>query len=140
MGRAGAIHVGGLNYRQRRYDGWEACAQSKLANQLRAKQLARNLSGTGVTRVSVHPGWVRTNLVRNTMPVWAQNLMRPILRLGGMIEPWEGAETTLLAPEVAGQSGEYFSQTGSYKDKQARRLAASLAQSYRPILSPMTMR
>jgi NAD(P)-dependent dehydrogenase (short-subunit alcohol dehydrogenase family) len=124
MGRKGAIHFDDPNYRQRRYDGWEAYAQSKLANVLHARQLARNLAGTGVICVSVHPGWVRTNLIRNTMPVCAQNLMRPFLRFGGMIEPWEGAQTTLhalLAPEVTGQSGEYFSQTGPYKDRQARR-------------------
>ena len=124
MGREGAIHFDDLNYRQRRYDGWEAYAQSKLANLLHAKQLARNLAGTGVTCVSVNPGWVRTNLIRNTMPVWGQNLMRPFLRLGGMIEPWKGAQTTLhalLAPEVADHSGEFFSQTGIYKDKQSRR-------------------
>jgi NAD(P)-dependent dehydrogenase (short-subunit alcohol dehydrogenase family) len=125
MGRPGAIHFDDLNYERRRYDGWEAYAQSKLANVLHAKQLARTLSGAGVTCVSVHPGWVRTNLIRNTMPVWLQNLMRPILAVirAGMIEPWEGAQTTLyalLAPDVEGHSGEYYSQTGIYKDKRLR--------------------
>ena len=41
-----------------------------------------------------------------------------------MIEPWEGAQTTLhvlLAPEVADQSGDHFSQKGLYKDKPSRR-------------------
>jgi NAD(P)-dependent dehydrogenase (short-subunit alcohol dehydrogenase family) len=123
MGRPGAIHFDDLNYERRRYDGWEAYAQSKLANVLHARQLARNLAGTGVTCVSVHPGWVRTNLIRNTAPVWVQNLGRPLMRLAGMIEPWEGAQTTLyalLAPDVEGHPGEYYSQTGIYKDKKLR--------------------
>jgi NAD(P)-dependent dehydrogenase (short-subunit alcohol dehydrogenase family) len=125
MGRPGVIHFDDLNYERRAYDGWEAYAQSKLANVLHASQLARNLAGTGVTCVSVHPGWVRTNLIRNTMPVWLQNLMRPILRMArtGMIEPWEGAQTTLyalLAPEVEAHSGKFYSQTGFYKDKPSR--------------------
>lgn len=125
MGRPAAIRFDDLNYERRRYDGWEAYAQSKLANVLHARELARRLSGTGVTCVSVHPGWVRTRLIRNTMPVWVQNLvLRPLLRMGGMVEPWQGAQTTLhalLAPEVANHAGEYFSQTGLYQDRQARR-------------------
>ncbi len=37
-----------------------------------------------------------------------------------MIEPWEGAQTTLfalLSPEVPAHAGAYFSQTGMYRDK-----------------------
>ncbi len=125
MGQPASIHFDDLNYRQRRYNGWEAYAQSKLANLLHAKQLATNLTEAGVICVSVHPGWVRTNLIRNTVPVWVQNtVMRAIMRLAGGIDPWEGAQTTLhalLAPEVTGQSGEFFSQKGPYKNRQARR-------------------
>lgn len=123
-GRVGAIHFEDPNYEERRYDGWEAYAQSKLANVLHAKELARRLAGTGVTAVSLNPGWVRTNLIRNTAPVWLQNLLQPVLRYaGGMIEPWEGAQTTLhclLAPEVAEHSGAYYSQIGLYHDRAAR--------------------
>jgi retinol dehydrogenase-13 len=124
MGRKGEIHFDDLNYEHRRYDGWEAYAQSKLANLLHAKELARRLEGSGVTCASVNPGWVRTNLVRVPLPMWVQNLITPLLRMAGMIEPWEGAQTTLhalLAPEVAQQSGAYYSQKGIYRDKQARK-------------------
>lgn len=121
MGRHGDIHLDDLHYQSRKYDGWEAYAQSKLANLLHAKGLAKRLAGTGVTAVSVHPGWVRTNLARNSMPLWVQNvLLRPVLRLAGMIEPWEGAQTTLFAvldPSVAAHDGAYFSQLGIYRDK-----------------------
>jgi len=121
MGREGDIHLDDLHYERRPYDGWEAYAQSKLANLLHAKGLAERLEGTGVTAVSVHPGWVRTNLARNSMPLWVQNyLLRPMLRLAGMIEPWEGAQSTLFAtldPSVEDHAGAYYSQLGMYRDK-----------------------
>jgi NAD(P)-dependent dehydrogenase (short-subunit alcohol dehydrogenase family) len=125
QGRQGRIDFDDLHFERRKYDGWEAYAQSKLANVLHARQLARRLAGTGITVASVHPGWVRTNLVRSSMPVWVQNTVaRPFLRLAGMIEPWEGTQSTLfalLAPEVEAHSGEYFSQLGIYRDKTANR-------------------
>lgn len=121
MGREGDIHFDDLFFENTPYDGWTAYAQSKLANLLHARELARRLEGTGVTAVSVHPGWVRTNLARNTMPLWVQNLVvRPVFGLMGMIEPWEGAQTSLhavLADDVPEHNGAYFSQTGMYRDK-----------------------
>jgi NAD(P)-dependent dehydrogenase (short-subunit alcohol dehydrogenase family) len=46
-----------------------------LANVLHALHLAKRLRGTGVTAVSVHPGWIRSNLVKHTMPTWVQNVL-----------------------------------------------------------------
>jgi nucleoside-diphosphate-sugar epimerase len=124
MGREGYIDFEDLNFEKRKYDGWVAYGQSKLANLLHARQLAKRLAGTSVTTASVHPGWVRTNLIHQTMPLWIQNkLLRPLFRMGGMIEPWEGAQTTLyalLAPEVSSQSGAFFSQTGIYRNRKAK--------------------
>lgn len=121
MGREGDIDFDDPNFEKRPYDGWQAYAQSKLANLLHARGLAKRLAGTGVTVASVHPGWVRTDLARNTMPLWVQNtIMRPFSRLMGMIEPWDGAQTSLhalLDPDVAAHSGEFYSQTGAYRDK-----------------------
>lgn len=123
MGREGKIHFDDLNFERTKYDGWTAYAQSKLANLLHAKRLAVRLQGTGVTAVSVHPGWVRTNLIHYSMPVFMQNVvLKPILKLAGMIEPWEGAQSSLyslLSPEVAAQSGSFFSQFGIYRTKEA---------------------
>jgi NAD(P)-dependent dehydrogenase (short-subunit alcohol dehydrogenase family) len=123
QGREGDIHFDDIHLERGKCDGWTAYAQSKLANVLHAKELARRLKGSGVTAVSLHPGWVRTNLVSNTMPVWVQDYVaRPFLNLMGMIEPWPGAQTTLyavLAEDVANHSGAYFSQRGIYRDKAA---------------------
>ena len=120
MGREGMIDIDDLHFQNRKYEGWASYAQSKLANVLHAKELAKRLDGTGVTAVSVHPGWVRTDLMRHTMPGWLQSVSRPFMAMMGMVEPWEGTQTTLfaaLAPEVEAQPGAYYSQTGTYRDK-----------------------
>lgn len=123
QGRKGFIHFDDLHFETRRYDGWEAYAQSKLANVLHAKTLAKRLSGTGVLAVSVHPGWVRTRLMRSSMPLWVQDiLLRPFFRMAGMIEPWEGTQSSLyalLSPEVSQHPGAFFSQVGWYREKSA---------------------
>ena len=119
MGRVGNIHFDDLNYESRRYNGWEAYAQSKLANVIHARGLSDELVDSGVTAVSLHPGWVRTRLIRGTMPLWVQNyVLRPVLRMKGMIEPWEGAQTTLhtlLDSEVPLNQGSYYSQVSEYR-------------------------
>lgn len=124
MGRKGAIHFDDLNYHRRPFDTWEAYAQSKLANLLHARELARRLAGTGVIAASVNPGFVRTSLLKVPLPMWLQRLLViPVLRAAGLIEPWEGAQATLhalLAPEVAQHSGAYYSQIARYKDKASR--------------------
>ena len=123
MGREGKIDFDDLNFERKKYDGWEAYAQSKLANLLHARQLSKRLQDTGVTVASVHPGWVRTNLIGNSMPVWVQDvLLRPVFGLMGMIEPWEGAQSSLyalLSPEVPARNGAYFSQVGIYRTREA---------------------
>ena len=121
MGKTGEIIFEDLHFKTRKYNGWKAYAQSKLANLLHAKELARRLDGTGVIAVSAHPGWVRTELARHSGPVWVTNvLLKPILSLMGMMDPWEGAQSTLhclLNKDVVHHSGAYYSQTGVYRDK-----------------------
>ena len=126
MGQEGEIVLDDLHFQRRPYQGWKAYAQSKLANLLHARELARRFGDRGLVAVSVHPGWVRTNLIRNSMPVFLQDwVLRPFLRVfGGMIEPWEGTQATLhalLSPEVTAHNGAYFSQTGIYRDKACNR-------------------
>ena len=43
-----------------KYSPWRAYQQSKLANILFTRELARRLEGTGVTANALHPGYVRT--------------------------------------------------------------------------------
>ncbi|HLE05581.1 MAG TPA: SDR family NAD(P)-dependent oxidoreductase, partial [Anaerolineales bacterium] len=113
---ASAAHFNGrmrfedLGYRRGYRLGLAAYAQSKLANVLFTKELARRLSGTGVTANAVHPGLVRTGLSTKNTP-WP---VRPIAALGVAfmaISEVEGASGPLWlasSPEVDGVSGEYF--------------------------------
>jgi hypothetical protein len=46
--------------------------------------------------------------------------MRPFMGMMGMVEPWEGAQTSLyaaLASDIEAHPGAYYSQTGTYRDK-----------------------
>lgn len=125
MGREGRIDLEDPNFEHRRYDGWAAYAQSKLANLLHARDLAARLAGTGVLAASVHPGWVRSKLIAPTMPLWIQDhVLRPFGRWMGMLEPSEGMQSSLyalLSPEVEKHPGGFFSQIGWYRDRACNR-------------------
>jgi NAD(P)-dependent dehydrogenase (short-subunit alcohol dehydrogenase family) len=86
-----------------------AYSRSKLANILFTRELARRLTGTGVTANCLHPGFVATNLGQRD-----NGLLAILIRLAMMVraEPAEkGAETIIYlasSPEVADVSGGYF--------------------------------
>jgi NAD(P)-dependent dehydrogenase (short-subunit alcohol dehydrogenase family) len=120
------IHLEDLNYERRTYNRREAYGQSKLANVLHAKELAKRLEGSDVSVFSVHPGWARSNLVKSVMPAWVQNvLMRPFSGLLTMMSNEDAAQSTLhclLDDEAPRHSGEYFSQKSIlYADKRNRK-------------------
>jgi NAD(P)-dependent dehydrogenase (short-subunit alcohol dehydrogenase family) len=125
MGRSGRIDLDDPNFEKRSYDGWRAYAQSKLANVLHAQELAKRLDPDRVFAASIHPGWVRTRLARHSAPLWVQNfLLRPFFKLSGMIEPRDGAQTSLhvlLSDTAVQHNGAFFSQRGIYRDKTLNR-------------------
>ena len=93
---------------ERGWDSWRSYANSKLANILFTRELARRLDGTGLTANCAHPGVVRTGFGRES---------RPLLRLGVtiarpfMLSPERGADTIVYlasSPDVAGQTGGYY--------------------------------
>src|SRR5437867_3831967 len=53
---------------ERGYSGWHAYGQSKLAQILFTRELARRLQGTGVAVNALHPGVIRTNLGKGEFP------------------------------------------------------------------------
>jgi NAD(P)-dependent dehydrogenase (short-subunit alcohol dehydrogenase family) len=121
----GEIDFDDLNFDQRKYNPGVAYAQSKLANVLHALDLARRLEGSGVSAFSVHPGWIRSNLLRATLARWAQNvLMRPFSGLLGLVSWFEGAQTSLhclLDEDAPNHSGEFYSQNSIfYPNKENR--------------------
>jgi retinol dehydrogenase-12 len=93
---------------ERGWDSWRSYANSKLANILFTRELARRSDGAGVTANCAHPGVVRTGFGRES---------RPLLRLGitiarpFMASPERGADTIVYlasSPDVAGQTGGYY--------------------------------
>lgn len=93
----------------RAYSGWKNYGQSKFANLVFSKELARRFEGTRKTAVAVHPGVIRTNLGRH-MNSAANGLFRIINPMFLKSIP-QGAATEVYAavhPSVAGVSGEYF--------------------------------
>ena len=90
------------------YGKWRAYSNSKLANILFTRELARRLGGSGVTATCAHPGVVRSRFGRDGGP-----LLRLGYAFGGpfMLSPAKGADTVVYlasSPEVAGASGGYY--------------------------------
>jgi retinol dehydrogenase 12 len=93
---------------ERRWSTWSAYSNSKLANVLFTRALARRLGGTGVTANCLHPGVIRTRLGRGA---------RLPIRVGWRVastffgSPRKGASTIVYlasSPEAETASGEYF--------------------------------
>ena len=123
--RSATIDLDDLHFEKRKYDPVASYCQSKLAIVIYARHLAKRLEGTGVSVFSTHPGWIRSNLVKHTMPPWVQNvLMRPFSGLLTMMPAEDGAQTQLhclLDDDAPNHSGEYFSQNGIlYPNKENR--------------------
>ncbi len=64
LARVGSIDLGDPNYDSRRYVGWGAYAQSKLANQVFAVELHRRLRAarSPIASMAAHPGFAATDL------------------------------------------------------------------------------
>jgi NAD(P)-dependent dehydrogenase (short-subunit alcohol dehydrogenase family) len=93
-------------FKVRQHHGGTAYAQSKLANVLFTRGLARRLDGKGVTVNAVHPGVVNTGLRREAPP----NARAP----KNPLSPREGAVGPLhlaLSADLAKLSGRYFEGT-----------------------------
>jgi NAD(P)-dependent dehydrogenase (short-subunit alcohol dehydrogenase family) len=92
------------------YRSMRAYGKSKLCNILFTRELARRLSGTGVTANSLHPGTVRTGFGRDGD---VSGLFAIGIRFGGMFfkSPAQGARTSIhvaSAPDLENTTGEYF--------------------------------
>mmetsp|Transcript_51770 Transcript_51770/g.128830 ORF Transcript_51770/g.128830 Transcript_51770/m.128830 type:complete len:249 (-) Transcript_51770:260-1006(-) len=116
MDKEAVIDYDDLNFEKRAYNPWVSYGQSKLANVLHAMELSKRLQGSGVTAVSLHPGWVRTNLMKHAMPGFVTAVLNPIFGMMGQINSWMGSQTSLyccLDDTIPSHSGEYYSQVGS---------------------------
>ncbi|XP_066302832.1 retinol dehydrogenase 14-like [Branchiostoma lanceolatum] len=123
------INFEDINY-EKNYVAFPVYAQSKLANILFTRELARRLEGsyiehvtgtycawTGVTAYAAHPGLVKTELWR-TLPElygWKFTLMKPMFYLGMSAfakTPVQGAQTVIhcaVEEKLSSESGLYYS-------------------------------
>ena len=118
-----AVHGGGRIdlddlQMERRFDGWQAYCNTKLANALFTCELARLVDAAEVTANFLHPGVIDTKLLH--------------VNFGGGSPVAAGARTPAylaLAPEVAGVTGAYFVDRRRTRASSAagdRRLASEL--------------
>ena len=123
------VELGNLSG-ERGYAPWAAYGQSKVANLLFARELARRLGGTGKTANALHPGVIDTPLTRHMTP-----LVGIVYAAAGPIFlksiPQGAATQCYLAahPDAARFNGEYFADCNPAKSSPAGRdleLAAAL--------------
>eukprot|EP01117_Protostelium_nocturnum_P019764 TRINITY_DN8650_c0_g1_i1.p1 TRINITY_DN8650_c0_g1~~TRINITY_DN8650_c0_g1_i1.p1 ORF type:complete len:329 (-),score=103.92 TRINITY_DN8650_c0_g1_i1:84-1070(-) len=81
------------------HNTWVRYGQSKLANILMSKELARRHSADGIYSLSVHPGVIMTELGRGPAASYGEWLVKPSYFLLGwlMLNPQQGALTQLYA-------------------------------------------
>ncbi|OUV40594.1 MAG: hypothetical protein CBC63_01155 [Euryarchaeota archaeon TMED103] len=114
------IHWDDIHARKRKFDGFDQYAQSKLANLLHAKSLARKYDKDNIAVFPVHPGTISKGSrfgrsmgpLMRAMMVPLSILMGPIMR---PITKEDGAQTTLhclLSEEALNHHGVYHAQTG----------------------------
>lgn len=92
------------------YQAWRSYGQSKLANILFIKALARRFEGSQQVAIAVHPGIVNTRLSRY-LPLWQQKLLSVLVWLG-IKNVKQGAVTQVFAavhPAALSMNGVYLS-------------------------------
>jgi NAD(P)-dependent dehydrogenase (short-subunit alcohol dehydrogenase family) len=115
--------------------GFKVYGRSKLCNILFTRELARRLTGTGVTANALHPGFVATRFGDQS-----GGLISFGIKIGKLfaLSPEKGAETLVYlasSPEVAAASGGYYykcrlgaTSKSAQDDASARRLWAESAK------------
>ncbi|XP_061565305.1 retinol dehydrogenase 13-like [Cololabis saira] len=109
----GKIDFDDLNWEKKKFDTKQAYCQSKLANVLFTRELAKRLQGTGVTVNAVHPGVVATELGRHTglhQSQFSSFMLGPFFSLL-VKSPELGAQPSIylaVAEEMEGVTGQYY--------------------------------
>ena len=106
--RRGKMNWDDLQYERERYSAMAVYSQSKLANILFTKELARRLAGTKVTANCLHPGVIASGFGSTYGGVFKflVTLARPFLA-----STEDGAKTQIhlcSSPDVEGITGEYW--------------------------------
>uniref|UniRef100_A0A3Q3MS71 Si:dkey-23o4.6 n=1 Tax=Mastacembelus armatus TaxID=205130 RepID=A0A3Q3MS71_9TELE len=111
--RGGRIDFDDLFFSRKPYSSLESYQQSKLANVLFSRELARRLRGSGVSSFCLHPGVIWTELGRHVHGRFP--LMRVLMSVPYLLflkTPSQGCQTSVycaVTPGLDSQSGRYFS-------------------------------
>ena len=95
---------------EKKYGGFRAYGQSKLANVLFTYELARRLEGTGVTANALHPGVVRTGFGTDVFGVMAVALRIQAPFVMSAAKAAKAAIWLASAPELQTVTGKFFSK------------------------------
>lgn len=109
----------------RRYGFMKAYSQSKLANVLFTRELARRLAADNISAYCLHPGAVATNIAGRG--IFRRTMYR---LLGGYLTPERGAQTSIylaMEPGIEHLSGSYFDENCRVKSGSARSEDMALA-------------
>ncbi len=112
MHNLGRLDFDDLNWRRRRYRRWRAYGDSKLANLMFAKELARRLEAAGspVTSYAAHPGYASTGLQGHT-----ESALDRVMALGNRIAAQSAADGALpslyAATSPAARNGGFYGPT-----------------------------
>jgi|GEM_PF-56921 len=112
---------------RRGYRGMQVYARSKLANIYFTTELARRLTGTGVTVTCLHPGTVATGFARDGdasgLLAFGVKVIKPFI-----LTAEQGARTSVYlasCPEVAEVTGQYFMRRKARRPSRSARDAAA---------------
>ncbi len=115
--KAGKIHFEDPHL-HKRYNPIKSYAQSKLANVLFTRILARKVADSRITVNCLHPGAVGTSIGVDRNTGFGTRIMAFVGKLPFFLTPEEGAKTAIYlatSPEVAGVTGKYFYQQKEQK-------------------------
>lgn len=89
----GSVRADDLNWERRRYNRWVAYGDSKLANLIFARELARRLTAAGSSLRSVvaHPGYTATDLMGHS-----ETPMDLVMKAGGLLRVGQSAQQGAL--------------------------------------------
>eukprot|EP00092_Neocalanus_flemingeri_P019775 GFUD01021415.1.p1 GENE.GFUD01021415.1~~GFUD01021415.1.p1 ORF type:complete len:334 (+),score=104.31 GFUD01021415.1:80-1081(+) len=107
-----------INWDKTPYNAIQAYSQSKLANILFTKELARKGEGSGVNAYALHPGVINTELGRHLKDTFGPAVMLWKLAVPFIKTPDSGAQTTIycaVEESLADHNGRYYSDC---KEKQ----------------------
>jgi WW domain-containing oxidoreductase len=126
---------------EKSYSAWTNYGQSKIANLLFAKELARRFQGSKKTAYAVHPGVIPTNLGRHMNPIamaifgLSKHLFLKSIEQGSATQCY-----TAVNPNVLQSSGSYFADCNvavPRKDAEDSELAKKLWEVSEGIVSKL---